>query len=144
MFKPGLSSMKIFASASFDAAAVSLGKSRSARKVPSRTFCEFTPAREQRRRWTSCCALISRLKTATGRFSLHRDMLGDVHRQGRLAHARPRRDHDHFRGVQAARQAIKILEPGGEAGDAAMLLVKLFDRLDRVHDLVFHRKDCRP
>ncbi len=69
IFRPGLSSMKNRASASFEAAAVSLGKSRSARKVPSRTFCEFTPAREQRRRWTNCCALISKLKTATARFS---------------------------------------------------------------------------
>ena len=64
-----LSSMKIFASASFDAAAVRLGKSRSP-KNPSRTFCKFTRAREHSRRCTSCWLLISRLNTPIGSFSL--------------------------------------------------------------------------
>ena len=59
--------MKILLSASFEAAAVSAGKSRSL-KNPSRTRPRFTRALEQSNRWTSCCALISREKTATGFF----------------------------------------------------------------------------
>ena len=48
-------------------------------------------------RCTSCWLLISRLKTATGFFLIHRDMLGDVHGEGGFSHARPAGDDDHFR-----------------------------------------------
>ena len=65
MLRPAVSSMKIRLSASFEAALVSCGKSRSDRK-PSRIFDMLTRAREHSSRCTSDCALISRLKTATG------------------------------------------------------------------------------
>ena len=68
MVRLALSSMKIFASANFEAAAVKLGKSRSPKK-PSRTFCKLTRAREQSRRCTSCWLLISKLNTPTESFS---------------------------------------------------------------------------
>ena len=110
--------MKILLSASFEAAAVSAGKSRSARK-PSRTRPRFTRAREQSSRCTSCWLLISREKTAIGFLQIDRDVLGDVHRQRGLAHGRPRRDDDHFRAVQAVGHLVEIGEAGGEAGDPA-------------------------
>ena len=68
MLRLALSSIKILASANFDAAAVRLGKSRSPKK-PSRTLCKFTRAREQSRRCTSCWLLISKLNTPRGSFS---------------------------------------------------------------------------
>ena len=89
-------------------------------KVRRALFAEFTRAREQSRRCTSCWLLISRLKTATGRFLVHRDVLGDVHRERRFSHARPRGDDDHFRGMQSARHAIEFGKTGREAGDAAL------------------------
>ena len=51
--------------ASFEAAAVRAGKSRSARK-PLRTLPRLTRAREQSSRWTSWEVLISSEKTAMG------------------------------------------------------------------------------
>ena len=62
--RPLVSSMNIFAAASFAAAAVMAGKSRSLRK-PLRMLPRLTRASEQRTRCTSCCALISREKMAT-------------------------------------------------------------------------------
>ena len=47
-------------------------------------------------------------------------------------------------GMQAARHAIELDEAGGEPGRLPLLLVELFDRLDRVHDLVLHRQRSGP
>ena len=65
--RPEESSIYNGALASFPAAPVSFGKSRSARK-PSRMFLRFTRAREQSMRKTSESAVISRLNTPTGCF----------------------------------------------------------------------------
>ena len=44
-------------------------------------------------------------------------------------------------GVQATGHAIELDEAGRKAGEAALLFLEFFDRLDRVHDLVFHGQD---
>ena len=67
-----------------------------------------------------------------------RDVLGDVHRQRRLTHARPRRDHDHLAVVQAVRHAIQLDEASRDSGDPAAALPELLDRLERAHDLLLH------
>ena len=83
-------------------------------------------------RSTSASALISRLNTADRQLLLQHDVLHDVHRQRRLAHRRPRRDHDHFAAVQAVRHAVQIREAGRQPGQAALLLEEFFNRLDRL------------
>ena len=45
---------------------------------------------------------------AHGKFFVYGDMLGDVHGERGLAHARTRRDNDHFRRVHPARHAVKL------------------------------------
>src|SRR6516164_463694 len=42
--------------------------------------------------------------------------------------------------MQTAGHAVELDEPGGDSGDAAFTLVKLLNRLDRVHHLIFHGK----
>ena len=68
------------------------------------------------------------------------DVFGNVHGERCFPHARARRDHDHFRRMQATRHPIELDEAGGDAGDAAFALVELLDRFDRFHYLVFHRQ----
>ena len=65
-------------------------------------------------------------------------MLGDIHGESGFAHARSGRDHNHLRRMESAGHAIEFHEAGGDAGDAALMLVKFFNRFDRFHDLVFH------
>ena len=69
-----------------------------------------------------------------------RHVLGDVHGERGLAHARPRCDHDHLRWMQAARHPVEFDKAGGDSGDSAFALVKFLDRLDRFHDLILHGK----
>ena len=128
--------------ASLPAAPVSLGKSRSARK-PSRMLRRFTRDREQSMRSTSDSAVISRLNTPTGKLLLDRHMLGDVHRQRGLAHGRPRRDHDHFAPMQAAGHFVQIGEAGRHAGEHALALMEILDRVDRLFDQVLDRVGIR-
>ena len=109
MERPEESSMNSGAFASLPAAPVSFGKSRSARK-PSRMLRMFTREREQSMRSTSDSAVISRLNTPTGKLLVQRHVLGDVHGQRGLAHARPGGDHDHFAPMQAAGHLVQVGE----------------------------------
>ena len=49
---------------------------------------------------------------AHGKFFGDGHMLGDVHGKRGLAHARARRDNDHFRGMHPARHAVKLNKSG--------------------------------
>src|SRR5438093_409996 len=42
--------------------------------------------------------------------------------------------------METAGHSVELNKSGGDSGDAAFTLIKLLDRLDRVHHLVFHRK----
>ena len=57
----------------------------------------FTRAREQSRRWTSCCAAHFQAEDRDGPLLVHRDVLDDVHGESGFAHAWAGRDHDHLR-----------------------------------------------
>src|SRR6267378_711513 len=133
-----LSSIKMFASASLEAAAVRLGKSRSP-KNPSRTFCKFTRERAKQA-LNKLLTAHFQTENADRKFFVDRHVLGNVHRQRSFSHARPRRDYDHFRSVHSARHPIEFDKAGRDSGDAAFTLIKFFDRLDRFHHLVLHRK----
>jgi hypothetical protein len=67
-------------------------------------------------------------------------VFGDIHGQRRLSHTWPRRDYDHLRRMQAAGHPIELYKASGDSSDAPLALVKLLDRLDRFHYLVFHGK----
>src|SRR2546425_2903941 len=67
-------------------------------------------------------------------------MLGDVHRERGFSHARACCDDDHLGRMHSACHAIEFNKAGGNSGDAAFALVEFFDRLDRFHHLVLHRK----
>ena len=62
------------------------------------------------------------------------DVRGDVQREGRLAHRRARGDEDEIGGLQAARQAVEVLEARRQARDAALRLVEHIDALERAHE----------
>ncbi len=79
-------------------------------------------------------------ENANRQFFVDRNMLGNVHRQRGLSHARTRRDHDHFRRMHSAGHAIEFDKAGRDSGDAPFALVKFFDRFDRFHYLVLHRE----
>ena len=51
-----------------------------------------------------------------------RDVLGDVHREGRLPHARPGREDDQFRVVQTPAQRVEIGESRLDAADRMLML----------------------
>ena len=61
--------------------------------------------------------LISRQKIGDWLLRLERDMLGDVHRERRFAHAGSRGDDDHFGRVQAVGHLVEFGEPGRQAGE---------------------------
>src|SRR5436309_14111924 len=42
--------------------------------------------------------------------------------------------------METAGHSIELNKSGGDSGDAAFTLIKLLDRLDGVHHLVFHRE----
>src|SRR5213082_988790 len=42
--------------------------------------------------------------------------------------------------METAGHSVELNKSGGDSGDAAFTLVKLLNRLDGVHHLVFHRK----
>src|SRR5206468_11571836 len=71
---------------------------------------------------------------------IYRHVFGDVHGQRSLSHTRPRRDYDHFRRMQAAGHPIELDKSSRDSSDPTFALVKLLERLDRVHYLVFHSK----
>jgi hypothetical protein len=83
---------------------------------PVRRCCWSMRPSEPTRRSASCEAPISIENTSTGRPSLHRHVLGDVQREGRLAHRRARRQHDEVALLQAGRHAVEVVEAGAHAG----------------------------
>ena len=79
-------------------------------------------------------------ENADRQFFVDRNVLGNVHRQCGLSHARPRCDYDHLRGMHPAGHPVEFDEAGRDSSDAAFALVEFFDRLDRFHHLVLHRE----
>ena len=69
-----------------------------------------------------------------------RNVLGDVHSQGRFSHAGPRRNDNHFRRMQSARHPIELSESGGKTGNPSAPLIEFLDGFERTHDLLFHRE----
>src|SRR5437762_1102222 len=106
MLRLALSSMKILASANFDAAAVRLGKSRSPKK-PSRTLCKFTRARAKHSLHELLTAHFQ-AEHADGQLFVDRHIFSNVHGERGFAHARPRRNHDHLGRMQAACHAVEF------------------------------------
>ena len=139
MLKPALSSMKIFASASLEAAAVSLGKSRSARKSVAHLLQVHAGARAKQPLDQLLRAHLQAENRDRAIF-VERDVLGDVHGQRCFSHARPRGDDDHFGFVQAIVIRSRSVNPVAMPADSAMRLVEFLDRLDRLHHLVLHRQ----
>src|SRR6516164_1743237 len=110
MLRLALSSMKIFASANFDAAAVRLGKSRSPKK-PSRTLCKFTRA-GAKESLHQLLAAHFQAEHADRQLFVDRHVFGNVHSERGFPHARPRRNHYHLRWVQATGHAIELYKTG--------------------------------
>ena len=65
-----------------------------------------------------------------------RDMLGDVERQGGLAHARTSRDHDEVAFLQAGGQVVQIGESRRHTGDVGRIVTvkQELDALDRLRE----------
>ena len=74
---------------------------------------------------------------------LHRDVLGDVQREARLAHRRPGREDDQVRALQPGGDAVEIAEPRRDARDAARALARreLGDAHERVGEQLADRRE---
>jgi hypothetical protein len=78
-------------------------------------LCASTLAIDPSRRWVSCWPLISIEKITTGSALLHRDVLGDVEREGGLAHRRAAGDDDQVLRLHAGRLHVEVDEAGRHA-----------------------------
>ena len=65
---------------------------------------------------------------------LQRDVLGDVEREGGLAHRGPAGDDDHVARLQAGSLHVEVVEAGRDAGDIRRMLavVELLDAVDHL------------
>ena len=107
---------------------------------PSRMLRKFTRAIEHIMRNTSASALISRLNTPTGSFCSSTTCSDDVHRQRRFAHARPRRDDNHFAAVQTVRHPVQIRKARRQARQRSLAAEKIFNRPDGLVDQILGRQ----
>ena len=104
-------------------------------------FREIHPGREQRHALDELLAAHFQAENRDRLLAVHRHVLGDVHRERGLAHARTRGDDDHLRGVQAAGHAIQTsMNPVASPVRPPFCCPEFSDRLDRFHHLVFHRR----
>src|SRR5713226_3717659 len=63
---------------------------------------------------------------------LHPGVLGDVQREGGLAHGGAPRDDDEVARLEARRHPVEIVEAGGEPGDVLLAVVELLDVLEGI------------
>ncbi len=110
---PAVSSMNSGAFASRPAALVSFGKSASLMN-PSRMLRRFTRAMRAHHAQHQRLRAHFQAEHPHRQFLLQRHVLGDVHRQRRFAHRRPRRDDDHFAAMQTVRHPVQIREARGQ------------------------------
>jgi len=71
-------------------------------------------------------------------FQFEGHVLGNVHRERRFAHRRPRGDDEHLRPVQSVAHLIEGGEARGKSGESAAIGVELLDGVDGRHHLVLH------
>ena len=90
-------------------------------------------------RITSWVAAISMLNTPTGRPSVDRSVLGDVHRERRFAHTRPTGDDHQVARLQPRGHAVEVDEAGRHAGDVAVALA-VVQQVDALHHLGEQRR----
>ena len=63
----------------------------------------------------------------------------------RLAHRRPRRQHDQVARLQAGGHAVEVVEARAHAGDfLGAVLVQLVDAVDQLHDQLVHALEALP
>ncbi len=131
--------MKILLSASFEAAAVRLGKSRSDEEAVADAL-EIDPGARAEEPLDELLGAHFEAEDGDRLLLLDGDVLGDVHGERGLAHAGARGDDEHLRAVQPVGHLVELAVPGGEAGDGASALVEFLDGLDGFHDLLLHRE----
>jgi hypothetical protein len=82
-------------------------------------------------------------KTTTGRPFLDGDMLGDVEREGGLAHRGTRRQHDQVARLETGGHAVHVVEARPYAGHLlGAVLVQLVDAIDQLDDELVHADEA--